>query len=588
MISVTQSAVTGFAAGSASRTLTIAKATQSALSVTTSNGVVGQGVSLASSGGTAGATTYSLTDNGGGACTLTGSQLSRSSSGTCTVTATRAGNDNYLPVTSAAKTVSFIPSGSGLLLYEVRNTKRSVSEILYTDGYGTGATHSAATFDAAGNRITRVIYRMEVKVGEVVRYAEVSFDPWTGLTARGLRVPDLLDANKFEVQRFVENMTVDSNMTTELMDVTASAKSHGITNGTGRRGYLEIWPWNYNTGANGVYDHSDSPSINGGGYGSFQVHDAATGATILAWNRHNPGESNGPDIGLGSFRGPHPDWTFSTTGGLGTTDWKLQIRVEWEPTVRDFYAVDCMPVDATGTENQAGIPGGERCENAFESPGAETTENKLYDGSGPFLIWVDLGAHYELSGFQVWTANDVVGRDPTAVKFYASSEARTRVGSPIVDQPVTCPSDRFTACTPITFATTSAQRYLVIEIPSVKSGGEFQISRARFTGKLGVAPTSSASTSSTSAVEEVDESEPPVDESAPPSDEIEPPGEETTDGEPMPDDEESSDDLATDDGESGDDPLIEDAPLIGVLAMGARAATPTTRSAKRKRQHRRI
>lgn len=676
---VTQSATSGYSAGSFSRTLTVGKATQSALTVGAISGTPGRAVSLSATGGTTtGPITFTVTDNGDGACTLTGDQLSRSTAGSCTVTATRAGNDNYEEVTSAPRVIEFAnvisgtvneggsltlvapegtrfssvvfasygtPNGSAgnftqggchasssaskvaefallqrsatipatntlfgdpcngtpkrlyvalafepitsTLLYEVTNPKRISNAIQYTSGLGTAAGDAAATFDASGRVITRVIYRMEVEVGGVLRFAEVSFDPWTGLTARGLRVPDLLSENRFTIQRYVENMVVGSNMTS-----TASAKSTGVITGSGRRGYLEIWPWNYDSAptaggpsGNDGYDYNDSPSVDNGEFGSFQVHDVTdptANRTVMAWNQH--GFAASADIGLGNYTriaDRHPDWTFTSNNSLGSTNWKLQIRVESTPPPEpvSFTATDCTPVDTSGTETQDGIPGNERCENAFESPEALTTDWKLYDGTGPFLYWIDLGSAYRLTGFQVWTANDAWERDPAQVKIYASSESKTRLGNPIVDASVSCPPERRSACTPLTFGATSSQRYLVIEIASVRVvGNGFQISRALFTG----VPQAASSASTVSTVGEENDTEGTdgeSDESVPGEDGV---------VDDAPSEEFPSDDGGTPDSDddSGDDVLPTEL-LVGTLALGARTNGSASGSVKRYRRARR-
>jgi len=441
VISATQSATTGFAAASASTSFTVAKAQQTALSVTTLIGFPGTPITLASTGGSVvGSTTYSLSANSAD-CTLNGDQLTRATTGTCQITATKAGDANYLDVSTTA-TVSFVavlhgdvsegqsltltapsgmkfasvvfasygtPTGTGgnyvqgqchasnsltivsnsalgqtavtlqasngifgdpcggtvkrlavslglspivdhLLMYEVASPTRDSNAIVYQQGFGIGSSDAAATFDAQGRTIQRIFYRMEVQVGPSLRFAEVSFDSWAGLTAGALRVPDLSsDANKFVLQRFVENMTVSSNMTLDVMTDTEKSASSGIVTGSGRRGYLEIWPWNYgpeptNGGPTGSdptgnrYDFNDTHH-GGSGYGSFQVHDvttAGTGSTIFAWNNHG---SAHPDIGLGSRMTADPDWTFAGGVGLGHVNWRLQISVETSPYV---------PLTATG------------------------------------------------------------------------------------------------------------------------------------------------------------------------------------------------------------------------------------------------
>ena len=72
-------------------------------------------------------------------------------------------------------------------IYETVNPSRDGSgSIVYVSGFGkTGGAASAFT-----GSFNRVKYRMENNVGGVLRWAEVSFDAWTGLTIAGLQIPD--------------------------------------------------------------------------------------------------------------------------------------------------------------------------------------------------------------------------------------------------------------------------------------------------------------------------------------------------------------------------------------------------------------
>lgn len=230
-------------------------------------------------------------------------------------------------------------AASGTLLYRVTNPKRSSSaQIVYdTDG--------RSSFGSAG--INRITYRMQVTVAGTPRWAEATFDPWKpDMTAQDLRVPDLASGNQFEVQEVVSNMIIDSNMT-------ATAGSLGVTTsgveGTQFSGYLELWPWNYETaltlgndlsgdprpaGDGSLFDVNDSPTDDEG-YGSFQVHNVSPGSeeTVLAWNLHF---TNTPaEIGLGTRSTLHPDWTFSSSGSttqsLGQSGWSLDILANKNP-----------------------------------------------------------------------------------------------------------------------------------------------------------------------------------------------------------------------------------------------------------------
>jgi autotransporter-associated beta strand protein len=219
--------------------------------------------------------------------------------------------------------------GNETLLYQTITPTRSSGAVVYVSGYGLGGSDSASAFDASGSSIDRIIYRMQVDVDGTLRYAEVSFDAWeAGLTAYDLRIPDLTSGNAFAVQEFVQNMTIESNMTAD-----ASGNSDGIVTGQGLTGYLEIWPYNYGPQAtdtgppgsnNSLFDFNDSHNSSSN-YGSFQVHDVTTpGAqqTVLAWNRQF---DNNPEVGLGTASVGHPDWTFSGKKSLGKSNWRLDI-----------------------------------------------------------------------------------------------------------------------------------------------------------------------------------------------------------------------------------------------------------------------
>jgi autotransporter-associated beta strand protein len=213
------------------------------------------------------------------------------------------------------------------LLYETTSATRALDATSYS-------ANNSGSFSGA---ITRITYRMEVKVGTTPYWVEVSFDPWaSNLTASDLRIPDL--SNNLVVQKIVQNMVVKSNQTSGI-----SGKATAVNVGSGFTGYLELWPWNYGTEASapiGVptgdttkYDFNDTHNSNGV-YGSFQVHNITAGSTqtVLAWNNHT---ATTPDVGMGNYIGTtgnsngNTDWTF--TGGnatsLGKVDFKLQVRV---------------------------------------------------------------------------------------------------------------------------------------------------------------------------------------------------------------------------------------------------------------------
>jgi uncharacterized repeat protein (TIGR02543 family) len=227
---------------------------------------------------------------------------------------------------SATSTLSFVavddaPTLSSYqLIYQAISPSRDGSgAIVYSTGYGTGASDAAAQFVAAGSSISRIRYRMELTIGGTPQYADVSFDPWSGVKATDLRIPDDLSANRFILQRNVSNLTVASN-------------SSSVTTGSGLSGRLEIWPYNYAQANSGLlpagsastYDYDDTPSPNSNGHGSFQVHNLTNLQTVLAWNMHRYGGP--PEIGFGNAPSGSPDWTGKSSNG--STGFKVQIWVE--------------------------------------------------------------------------------------------------------------------------------------------------------------------------------------------------------------------------------------------------------------------
>ncbi|MFN5884127.1 MAG: FG-GAP-like repeat-containing protein, partial [Bacteroidota bacterium] len=198
-------------------------------------------------------------------------------------------------------------------LYETTNPSRDGSgSIVYLPGFGkTGG--AASSFSSS---INRVRVRMENNVGGVLRWAEVSYDAWTGLTPAGLQVPDMV--NGLVVQRNVFNVEVTSNMP-------------GVNTGRFDSARVEMWPWNYSpatsgllpAGNGGIYDWDDTHSNGGGDHGSFQIHNISSGSrqTILAWNMHRAG---GPaEIGFGNSSTSNTDYTGDNANG--STNFRVQI-----------------------------------------------------------------------------------------------------------------------------------------------------------------------------------------------------------------------------------------------------------------------
>ena len=90
------------------QSLTLAKADQNALTLTSTSGTYGTGITLATSGGTtAGVVSYVVTNGTATGCAESGGTLTSSKAGTCTVTATMAGSTYYNDVSTSATTVTF-------------------------------------------------------------------------------------------------------------------------------------------------------------------------------------------------------------------------------------------------------------------------------------------------------------------------------------------------------------------------------------------------------------------------------------------------------------------------------------------------
>ena len=222
------------------------------------------------------------------------------------------------------------------LLYDTTQSSRDANgAIVYRPGFGTGAGDAAAVFAATGQSIPEVRYRMELTVGGTARFAEATFDGWSGLQAKDLRVPDDLAANRFILQRDVSNLKVVSDYPS-------------VTSGSGFTGRLEFWPYNYSQPRNGNltggsdsrFDWNDTPGSGNNGHGSFQIHNVSQAQTVFAWNRHHHGGQ--PEIGFGNnpSADAQPDWTFST---LGSSGWRLQVFAQDSTVPAEFRFTEDTP-----------------------------------------------------------------------------------------------------------------------------------------------------------------------------------------------------------------------------------------------------
>ena len=212
-------------------------------------------------------------------------------------------------------------------LYRTFTKTRSGNNIVYEPGFGVTAGDYAVVNSSLA--FSRIRYQMEdsFTVGNL-NYADVDFYKWAASgasadtttsitlapTVTNLQV--LSPASGGTIQTNVADMNVISSI------FNTSDYPNQISNGFGKIGRLEIWPFNYAPGGSGLqpggdtntYDFDDS-SAGAASYGSFQVHDVTSVSsrrTIFAWNNHS---NSNPDIGFGSGVTPtakagHEDWTF--------------------------------------------------------------------------------------------------------------------------------------------------------------------------------------------------------------------------------------------------------------------------------------
>jgi hypothetical protein len=89
-------------------TIDVSQAPQAPLIITSTAGIVGTDLALTTSGGSGtGAIGYTTADGTAAGCAVHESALSVTGAGTCIVTATKAGDGDYLPISSDRTTVTF-------------------------------------------------------------------------------------------------------------------------------------------------------------------------------------------------------------------------------------------------------------------------------------------------------------------------------------------------------------------------------------------------------------------------------------------------------------------------------------------------
>lgn len=170
--------------------------------------------------------------------------------------------------------------------------------------------------------INRVAYYLELQQANGdLQYLWASMNSFTP-DAGKIAVPTIASGALF--QTGVTGMNVVSNVP-------------GITTGTNLAGNVEFWPTNYQSGnAANVpgasptnFDFGDQQTA--GNYGSMQLHNAAAGQTLFAFNNWGGNPTPG-DLDLGIGNNPSPtnlgvDWTFAHNAA-GFTVRSLQVLVK--------------------------------------------------------------------------------------------------------------------------------------------------------------------------------------------------------------------------------------------------------------------
>jgi len=131
----------------ASQSITVGRADQSALSITSTSGTYGSALTLATSGGSGtGATTYVVVDGTATGCAESGGLLTVTAAGTCTVTATKALDTNYNAISSSATTVTFAKANqSALTVTSTSGTYGSTITLTVSGGSTNGLVSYSVT-----------------------------------------------------------------------------------------------------------------------------------------------------------------------------------------------------------------------------------------------------------------------------------------------------------------------------------------------------------------------------------------------------------------------------------------------------------
>ena len=138
-------------------TLTVEKTSQAPLTLTSTSGTYGSGLTLTTSGGSGtGSVSYSVANGTASGCSVTAGVLSVSSAGTCLVTATKAADGNYNSASSPQTTVTFAKADqAALAVTSTSGTFGSGLTLTTSGGSGTGAvSYSVVDATASGCSVT--------------------------------------------------------------------------------------------------------------------------------------------------------------------------------------------------------------------------------------------------------------------------------------------------------------------------------------------------------------------------------------------------------------------------------------------------
>jgi hypothetical protein len=163
IIAATKAADTNYnSVTTSTQTITINKANQGTLTISSTSGTFGTTLTLTTSGGTGtGSVTYSATTGTASSCTVSGTSLTAGSAGTCLVTATKATDTNYLSASSVQTTVTFAKANqSSLSISSTSGTFGSALTLTTSGGTTAGSvlysvtTGTASTCTESGGSLT--------------------------------------------------------------------------------------------------------------------------------------------------------------------------------------------------------------------------------------------------------------------------------------------------------------------------------------------------------------------------------------------------------------------------------------------------